>query len=542
MAGSRRGWTPREVRWLAAVTLAALVLFTYGLGVGTLWDQDEPKYLQVAREITETKDPFTLRLDGEPWFVHPPLFMWLEAATGSLFGFSEFTARVWSAISGAAIVAVTFLLGRLLYDGKTGLIAAALTATTLQVLGQARLAVFDPTLLAFMLAALYMALVAYQTHSRRAQLWAWMWAGWATATKGPIGLIFPAALIVGLVAVRRDWSRWRDLSLWGPVIYAAIGLPWYLVETLRHGEPFVRQAIGYYLFNRFFGVVENQPGPWWYYAPVLLLGAFPWTAVAPPALALALRQRSTLPGQVILLWCGLVVLFYSLAGTKLPNYVLPVYPVLAVGIAHFGSAVLDGDPDARRLLRWAAVGLPLLSGLIVAALVVYGRTKYPAEARALLAPLVVIAALFAAGPMVAFGFLVARRPAAALIALGATMVVAVPVLVHSTLPAIERFRPIPRIARRLAAQMQPADALIAVGMSVHSSLRYYSGHRVIWVETPAELDRAVCQPGRAFIVVPADLDAAWVARDLPTGVRLQGEDAGYRIHVKDGSVTCGSTG
>jgi 4-amino-4-deoxy-L-arabinose transferase-like glycosyltransferase len=113
--------------------MAALLLFVYGLGVGTLWDQDEPKYTQVAREILQTRDLFTLHLDGQPWFVHPPLFMWLQAATGALFGFTELTARIWTALSSVGIVAVTFLLGRLLYDSTTGALAAAIAATTLHV-------------------------------------------------------------------------------------------------------------------------------------------------------------------------------------------------------------------------------------------------------------------------------------------------------------------------------------------------------------------------------------------------------------------------
>ncbi|MGH7754625.1 MAG: ArnT family glycosyltransferase, partial [Gemmatimonadales bacterium] len=323
VAAERRdtGWQMSDTRRLLLVTLAALALFTYGLGVGTLWDQDEPKYVQVAREILETGDLFTLRLDGQPWFVHPPLFMWLQAITGILIGFTEFAARIWSAISGAAIVAATFLLARLLYGSTTAMLAAAIVATSFQVLGQSRLAVFDPTLVAFMLLALYMYLVAYTTRSRSAHLWAWMWAGWATATKGPIGVLLPAMAIVGLWVVRREWRRWQEIPWQGPLIFAAVGLPWYIVETVRHGEVFLRDAVGYYLFNRFFGVVENQPGAWWYYVPVLLLGAFPWTACIPSTAAWLLRRRSELASQVILLWCGVTIVFYSVAGTKLPNYV-----------------------------------------------------------------------------------------------------------------------------------------------------------------------------------------------------------------------------
>lgn len=531
-------WTPADTRRLLAVTLAALVLFVYGLGAGTLWDQDEAKYVEVSREILATGDLFTLRIDGVPWFVHPPLFMWLQALLGKVFGFTEFTVRFWSAVSGAGIVAATFLLGRLLYGPRVALLAGAITATSLQVLIQARLAVFDPTLVLFMLLALYMYLVAYTTGSRRDHLWAWVWAGLATITKGPIGLLLPAMVIVGLWVVRRDWWRWREIPLLGPVIYAVVGLSWYVIETIRHGEAFLRSAVGYYLFNRFFGVVEEQSGPWWFYAPVLILGAFPWTAFIPAAVAWLLRRGRDLGSQVVLLWCGITVVFYSLAGTKLANYVLPVYPMLAIGIAGLWTDFLDGVPEAARLRGWAGALLPVISVVVIVTAAVIGLRGSPEQVAALRAPLVTYAGLLAGGPLIALGFLVTRRPARALAALLLTMVISVPVMAHQTLPAIERFRPIPRIARALAAEMRPGDVLAAVRMTLNSSLRYYSGQRITWVEQPAELTQVLCGQGRVFLVVPVREDDAWAHPLLPAGVRLQGQDGGYRIYVKDAVVSC----
>ena len=376
--------------------------------------------------MLESRELFTLRLEGEPWFVHPPLFMWLQAATGGLFGLTEFTARFWSAASGAGIVAVTFLLGRLLAGAATGVLAAVITATTLQVLAQSRIAVFDPTLLVFMLGAFYMHLVAYvgpgheiapaqrDAWSRRAHVWAWAWAGLATATKGPIGLALPAMVVVALWIVRREWTRWREIPWMAPVVFAVLGLPWYVVETARYGMAFLKVAVGYYLFERFFSVLlENQPGPWWYDAPVLVLGTFPWTAFVPSALGwmLATRRANRL-SQVVLLWCGVVVIFYSLAGTKLPNYVLPVYPVLAIGIAHAWRVLASADRDAAPVRRLAGWLLPIPSAIFIAAVIVYGRFKYPVESGSVWTPVAAFVAVFAAGPIVAWA-LVGLAPAGA---------------------------------------------------------------------------------------------------------------------------------
>lgn len=520
-----------------AVAVAALLLFGYGLGTGSLWDQDEPRYFQVAREVLGSGDPFTLRYDGQPWFVHPPLFFWLQALAASVLGFTEVAARLWTAVSSAAAVGVTFLLAQGFYGRRTALLASAILATTLQVLVQARLAVFDPTLLAFMLATLYMALVAQSAERPGAYRWAGAWAGLATATKGPIGLLLPAMVLGALWTVRREWWRLRRIPLAAVGLFVLVGLPWYVVETVRHGRAFLETAVGYYLVTRFVGVVENQPGPWWYYIPVLLVGSYPWTALIPSALALHLRRRAELPSQVILLWCGITVAFYSVAGTKLPNYVLPVYPLLAIGIARlWDQALAPSSREAGQLLRRAAFLLPVGPALLVAAIVAFGVVKFPAEMTALRPVMVGTLALMAAGPLVGAGLLLTGRVRAALASLVLTLALFVPVLVHATLPAVERFRPLPRIARAMRAAMAPGDALVLAGPE-RPSLRFYADRAVVRVTDRAELARALCRLGRTFVVVPAEEDA-WVRDALPAAARQQGADGGYRILLVESPAAC----
>lgn len=526
-------------RRLIAIMAVALLLFTYGLGVGTLWDQDEAKYTEIATEILRTGDPITLHYNGQPWFVHPPLFMWLQALTGRLFGFTEFTARVWSAISGAVVAVETFLLAALFYDRRTATLAAAILATTLQFLAQARLAVFDPTLLAFMLAAFYMGLVGQTSGRRGPQLWAWVWAGLATLTKGPIGLALPALILLLLGILRGEWRRWRPTIFIGPLLCAAIALPWYVIETSRHGEAFLQSVVGYYLLTRFFGVVENQSGPWWYYLPVLAVGTFPWSAFLPAMTIYHLRRRGTLASQAILSWIGVTVLIYSLAGTKLPNYVLPVYPLVAIGIARLSLEGLDGaSADAPRLLRGAFALMLVGVGLALSGVAAFGFVEYPSAVSALRTALGLVAAVFLAGPVTAMVLHRLGRTAAALGALIAMMAIAVPVLVHHTLPAVETLRPIPRLARTLREQMLPGDSLVAVRQPLAASLIYYTQRQVIWIDEPSELSAAICRHARLFLFIPESAYREWVAPMLPPAARLQGEDGGYRIVLKDEPGPC----
>jgi 4-amino-4-deoxy-L-arabinose transferase-like glycosyltransferase len=467
--------------------------------------------------------------------------MWLQAATGWAFGFTEFTARIWSAVSGAGVVGVTFLLGRFLYDGAAATLASVIVATTFQVFVQARLAVFDPTLLVFMLAAFYMFLVAATSGSRATHLWAWTWAGLATLTKGPIGLLLPLLVLGALSLLGRRFVRpwWRETPPLGPILFVVIGLHWYAIEAVRHGAPFLQTVVGYYLVGRFFGVVESQSGPWWFYVPVLLAGAFPWTAFLPATAVYHLRRRREYASQVILLWVGVILGFYTLAGTKLPNYILPVYPLLAIAIARLCvNALQPGSVEARRLLAWAFGLVVAGAAVFVAAVAVFGIDRHPAEVAALRNPLILLAGVLAVGPLAAAGLALARRPGPALVALAGTVVAALPVLTHHTLPAIEAYRPIPRIAQRLRADLRPGDGLVGVRMNTVASLIYYSRHRVVWVEGPVELARALCRYDRVFIVVHDREYAAWVADRLPQGVRQQGADGPYRILLIESRGAC----
>lgn len=519
MAGALTVRLPERAAPLA-LAAAALILFTVALGQGSLWDQDEAKYTEVARAIVQRGDPITLYSNGTPWFVHPPLYMWLVAATGALFGFTEFTARIWSAIFGAAGVLVTVLLARRLYDLRTGLLAGLILVTMLEYFLLSRMAVFDVPLVVFMLLALYMAVAAEQAMGgpdrRRAYRWAFVWAGLGTLTKGPIALLLPA-MVVGTwwVLQGRLRERLRALPWEGLLLYGLIGLSWYGIEAALHGRAFLRTAVGYYLFTRFFGVVENQPGPWYYYLPVLAAGAFPWSALLPSACVYHWRRaRRQGDSLLLVLWMGIVFLFYSAAGTKLPNYILPILPVAAVAVARTCAAALwEGDGRADALLRWSAAVLPAVAGFLVLAVGAAGARQARAHYEVLRPHLLLLALPAVTGAAGAAGLMAWRRHASALAALAAAMVAALGILVLDTLPAVEQLKPMKPLALALRAHLQPGDRLVGAGLSDRASLVFYSGHPVRWVvPSEAEARRALCGPGRAFLVLARSDYERWAQR------------------------------
>ena len=501
---------------------ASLVLFAFSLGNSTLWDQDEARYTQIAREILQTGDFITMHHNGTAWFVHPPLWMWLVALTGRLFGFSEFTARIWSAIFGALGVYATYLLGRLLFTPRNAVLGAIVLITTLQYFVQSRLAVFDTPLIAFMLLATYAFLRGVGERRRALVLWAAAWAGLGTLTKGPIALILPALALAVFFLLRRRPLPWRWIP-WAQagLIYSALGLTWYFVEWWRHGFGFISAVVGYYLVNRFFGVVEAQSGPWWYYAPVFGIGAFPWTAFLVAMVPYLVRARKEHDGSLfVLVWCGVTLGFYTIAGTKLPNYVLPVYPLAALGIGSLWDHHLAGEARARAYVRAAFAGTVL--ALIVGAweVTTFAQSKYAEQFASLQRHLVTLGAGLGALFVAAVVLYLLARHVAAFAGLAAVTVALAAVMVGQTLPLVEAYRPIKRVAAVVRAELRPGEPLLAMGISDQQTLLYYTDRRLIWVDSPFELLTVACYQARALIVTRSGMVQRWNTHLRGYGARL----------------------
>jgi 4-amino-4-deoxy-L-arabinose transferase-like glycosyltransferase len=476
--------------------LGSLALNLVGLGASPLWDQDEAKYAQVAREILWTGDWLTLHWNGQPWFVHPPLYFWLVAATARLAGLDEFTARVWSAVFGAGCVALTSLLGRAWFSPRAGWLAGLVLATTLQPFAQARMAVFDSVLVFWMLAALVGFWSGYRGN-RAGYLLAFACAGLGTLTKGPVAAVLPGLVVFLYLAGRRELYRLREVP-WavGLALYGVLGLGWYAAGYVRHGRPFVDSVWGYYTVHRFVGVVENQAGPVWYYVPVLLLGGLPWNAFWLGWPRLFRQGAEPMP----LVWCAAVFAFFSAAGTKLPNYVLAFYPMAAVAT----GAVLDASWQRPRELRWSFAALGALWLLFCGAVAAYGLWLYPAEFRSLLPALA--PALVAFGGALAASALVGLRgrvPGAVAV-LAAGTVAFFLLLVGVVIPQVDRYRVHREVAA--AARAWTRGDEVRVAYWAPASVVFYSGRTWRAYLDPDPVRREVCGAGasRVVLVTPED--------------------------------------
>ncbi|MGD9724595.1 MAG: ArnT family glycosyltransferase [Pirellulales bacterium] len=407
---------------LAAVAAAA---FLVNLGGAHLWDVDEAIFSQTAKEMLERGDYVVPYFNGAVFPDKPALMYWMMIAGYQLFGTTEFAARFFSAVFGVGSVLVTYHIGRLVFSPRAGFWAALSLATCVQFNVIARAATPDAYLTFFSALALLLfvmgtasARIASGTPNERNAPWAGQkvfepsWLNWlliyaamgcGVLTKGPVGVVLPTASIgLFLLVMRRaplmqpaapGWRgalvhqlRWLA-GLFSPGLFArtvwsmrpltavavvlAVAGPWYALVGYRTGGEWLAGFFGVHNFGRFLNAMENHRGPIIYYVVAIAVGFFPWSVLFAPTAIHVRRQLAepnpwragyALAGSWLAVWVG----FFSLAGTKLPSYVAPGYPALAL----FTGALVDcwlRDP-AVISLRWRrmAWGTVALAGVGVA--------------------------------------------------------------------------------------------------------------------------------------------------------------------------------
>ena len=314
---------------VAALMLLSYVVFLHQLGAIGFLGPDEPRYAGVARGMFETGDFITPRLDGENWFEKPVLMYWLAAMGYAVFGVGETGARLPSALGATMSVFLVYWIGRRMFTRGTGFAAALILMTSIGFFGFARAASMDMLLTAALTGALAFFLAGIDSEEPRRRWFFYLFyalLGVGALAKGPVALILPA-LPLGLFLVWRtglgEWKRWHPEGI---LVTALIAGPWYTAVTWVNGREFFDVFILSHNLQRFTTDVYGHVQPFYYYAPVLLLMIFPWSFLAIPALA----RRFSRGEHLLLMWALVPLVFFSLSGSKLPAYILPVTPAIAL--------------------------------------------------------------------------------------------------------------------------------------------------------------------------------------------------------------------
>jgi len=339
------------------------------LGSPPLLGPDEPRYARVAVEMQRSGDRVTPTLQGRPWLEKPPLYYWLAGGAFRALGETEAAARLPSVAAGLLFVGATALVGARLYGARAGLHAAFALGCSVLAFAYARAAAMDMLLAATLTAGL--GLIALRLLGIAGSLAVPAGAallGLATLAKGPIGFLLPGLVVAGFVLATRDWGLVRRvLSPAGLILFLAVAGPWYYRVHAAQGQAFVDVFLLDHNVQRFTSTVHHHPGAWHYYVGIVLVGLFPWSGLLVPAFA-GSRPRASRADLFLLLWFALPFAFFTAAGSKLPGYILPCLPPLAILMGR-AARDLTGADAARPsgLVRWAVPALTLVLALPVAA-------------------------------------------------------------------------------------------------------------------------------------------------------------------------------
>jgi len=307
--------------------LPLLVVYLSGLGRVGFLGPDEPRYASIGREMAHSGDWITPRLDGSPWFEKSPLLYWMTGAGHRLHLSDEWAARL-----PLALISLLFLwfFQRTLareFSPRVALAATAILATSAGWVAYSFASVVDLPMSVTLGSAMLIGIFGPSAIPSRARqtmllgLWAGVFLGLAVLAKGFV----PLVLIVPVLFVAR---RMRLAMLGSAVLVAA---PWYVLCYMRNGPAFWNEFFWKHHVDRFLHPTLDHPQPFWFYIPVLLAGLFPWTPLA----GLFFRPKTYADERVrfLLLWLVFALVFFSWSQNKLPGYLLPLLPMLAIVLA-----------------------------------------------------------------------------------------------------------------------------------------------------------------------------------------------------------------
>jgi 4-amino-4-deoxy-L-arabinose transferase-like glycosyltransferase len=374
------GWRLRARPW-ALVCLVCFVLYAPGLAAIPPLDRDEARFAQATRQMLDTGDYLRIRFQDRARNKKPAGIYWLQAASVRLFSTPDSTAiwpyRLPSAVAATFAALVVFAIGARLFDRRAGFVAALLLASALGVVAEAHIAKADAALLATVVAAqgalglVYVRAGAGMPVPLRLALGFWLAEAVGILLKGPAAPVLALLTIAALGLADRD-LRWLKAlrPAAGGLLAALVVVPWLVAIERATAGQFLADAIGQDLLPKLLGGQEAHGAPPGYYLALAPAYFWPGSLFMVPALVWAWRQRREAPARFLLAWLIPGWIMFAAMPTKLPHYVLPLYPALALlagGAVAEGSLVLGrGAAVANRVVSglWGIVTIALAAALV----------------------------------------------------------------------------------------------------------------------------------------------------------------------------------
>ena len=491
--------------WLLAAF--ALIWFV-NLDYRHLVKPDEGRYAEIPREMVASGDWTTPRLNGIKYFEKPALQYWATAAAYTLFGEHEWTSRLWSGLTGFAGVLLAFFAGRRLFGPAAGFNAALVLGSSLLYVGIGHINTLDMGVTFFMTLGLFAFMLAQRQGATPGENRLWMHVTWASLafsvlSKGLIGLALPGAVLLIYTLMQRDWALWKRLHLLsGLLLFFLISAPWFIAVSLANPEFFHFFFIHEH-FERFLTKTHGRYHPWHYFVPILLLGILPWLI---PTLEAVLRawkgdaEKTFRPKRLLLIWAVFIYFFFSISSSKLPSYILPIFPALALLT---GAELARLEPRALfwRLLPIAALAVLGLAASPLTVMFASDTVPLPLYQRYTIW-VVTAAALWLAGTILALLWIWRRKVRAGLVLFAFTSLAAFQLVIsgHESLAASNSSN---YLAERIKPWLRPGVPIYSVDM-YDQTLPFYLKRTFTLVAYQDELAFGLEQePTRWIAEIPA---------------------------------------
>ncbi|MBI5235722.1 MAG: glycosyltransferase family 39 protein [Deltaproteobacteria bacterium] len=363
---SNKTWAWRK--WLyAGLILLTISLSFFKSGGLILFDVDEAVFSEASREMLETGDYITPTYNYEPRYDKPILIYWLMSASYKLLGVNEFSARAVSGVFGVLLVMMTFHFIKRVRGGLAAYLAAFALLVNIEFFVYSHSAVTDMTLTFFIAASIYSFFLAVKENNHRWFLAFWAAAGAAMLTKGVIGALFPLAIGFIFLAITKDLNRIRQVLRPGNIaLFLVITVPWFAAEFHVNGWEWVNAFIMKHHVQRYSDVISSHSGPVYFYLGVLIVGFFPWVGLLPQGIVKAVKERSNHENALLLLsaiWFVFVLVFFSIARTKLPNYIFPLFPAGAILASMAVVDLIERPRFAKRYGLYLSAGIAFIIGV-----------------------------------------------------------------------------------------------------------------------------------------------------------------------------------
>ncbi|MQQ99673.1 glycosyltransferase family 39 protein [Glaciimonas soli] len=497
--------------WL--LFLLFCIIWFYMLGARTLVPTDEGRYAEMAREMVATGDWITLRLNGIKYFEKPPLQTWMNALTFEVFGLGEWQARLWTGLCGLLGVVLVAFTGRKVFSERVGFFAALVLGSSFFWAGLGHINTLDMGLSGMMTISLAGLLLAQRSDATKTEQRNYMllcWAGMALAvlSKGLIGIVLPGAVLVLYTLFSRDWGIWKRLHLIkGLILFFVIATPWFVLISLKNPE-FPYFFFIHEHFERFTSKIHHRYGPPYYFVPLLVLGIIPWLGVLVQSLWNGAHERSAdsgfQPKKMLLIWTLFIFFFFSISDSKLPSYILPIFPSLALLIAcHLDKASNKAiNASAWLLLIPGVIGMALAWKIPTLAKDAFSKPLMEAHV-----PWVFAASVIATIGAIAALMLSRRQKEWAIVALAVSGFIGGQALMYGH-DAQGRYSAGVDLLPAIKAELTPDTQLFVVG-KYEQSLPFYLRRTMTMVQHMDELEFGLKQEPQLWIPTIAGFVTKW---------------------------------